>query len=146
MLKVPPVLATPSSQSIPRVPLFGRPRVCGRATSSWGLIVLASSSRTQQIRRSTAANVEVRLTLEIIERFLIEHGRFYGCTACRAAAGFFCIACLVIPPIFFPLRGRIWVLGPRAPSVFCFCFLPPTYPLGSSGPHTDREIKNARPL
>ena len=46
---------------------------------------------------------------------------------------------------FFLYADGSEALGPRAPSVFCFCFLPPTYPLGSSGPRTDREIKNTRP-
>ena len=36
-----------------------------------------------------------------------------------------------------------WAPGP--PSVFCFCFLPPSLLLGSAGPPTNREIKNAPP-
>ena len=36
-----------------------------------------------------------------------------------------------------------WAPGP--PLFSCFCFLPPSLSLGSAGPHTFREIKNAPP-
>ena len=47
---------------------------------------------------------------------------------------------------FFSLRGRILRAGPPGPPLFsCFCFLPPSLSLGSAGPPTLREFKNAPP-
>ena len=47
--------------------------------------------------------------------------------------------------IFFSTGTDSEVPGPRAPSVFCFCFPPPSRLLWTLGPTTHREINNTPP-